>query len=242
MSEPTLETSGSYPHTLPAMDPTALTTRQLLREIETLSAIFQEKVTSINVRLEAMDKAQSLFHENLTRVPTEVDKAIAHLKELHEAWFIEKFTGVTASFIGINMRFDERDARAEQMIRAQEAALKIALDAAKEAVLQQNIALGEATSKAEAGFIKQMDQLMALFQAGMKTLDEKIGTAVKTSDDKIAAIEKQLTLVVGTGMGGESTRVRYQQNNAQNITVVGLIVMGLLTLASLVVAIMKVTQ
>src|ERR1700733_1748140 len=36
----------------------------------------------INTRLDAMDKAASLFQENLTRVPTDVDKQVTQLKSI----------------------------------------------------------------------------------------------------------------------------------------------------------------
>jgi len=38
-----------------------------------------------NTRIDAMDKAQALFHDDMTRVPTAVDRQIAQLKELVEA-------------------------------------------------------------------------------------------------------------------------------------------------------------
>jgi hypothetical protein len=57
----------------PIPDPTRLTTAQLYREIYNL----QDMLT---IRLDAMDKAQTIFSENLTRVPTDTDKQITHLK------------------------------------------------------------------------------------------------------------------------------------------------------------------
>ncbi len=54
-------------------DPSALTTAQLHRELNNLRE-------SILTRLEAMDKAMTLFQDNLTRVPTDTDKQIGNLK------------------------------------------------------------------------------------------------------------------------------------------------------------------
>src|SRR5688572_17684373 len=65
-------------------DPTLLTTQQLQREIATLKELMDAR---FETRLNAMDKAMNLFHDNITRVPTDTDKQISHLKELHERIF-----------------------------------------------------------------------------------------------------------------------------------------------------------
>ncbi len=66
---------------IPIPDPSVLTSDRLRREIDALREV-------VYTRLDAIDKATNLFQENLTRVPTDTDKQIQHLKELHD----EKFT------------------------------------------------------------------------------------------------------------------------------------------------------
>jgi hypothetical protein len=61
-------------------DPTELTTRLIRREMASHQQI-------IETRLNGMDKATELLNANVTRVPTETDKAISHLKELHDEKF-----------------------------------------------------------------------------------------------------------------------------------------------------------
>jgi hypothetical protein len=61
----------------PIPDPTTLTTNQLNAAILALKEL-------VVTRLDGMDKAMSLFNENITRVPTDTDKQIQHLKELHD--------------------------------------------------------------------------------------------------------------------------------------------------------------
>ena len=39
-------------------------------------------VLSLNVRIDAVEKASQVFQENLTRVPTEIDKQITALRSL----------------------------------------------------------------------------------------------------------------------------------------------------------------
>jgi len=73
-------TSNNAQDSRPVPDPTLLTTQQLTREIAALKEV-------IFTRLEGMDKAIFLFNENITRVPTDTDKQIQHLKELHDSKF-----------------------------------------------------------------------------------------------------------------------------------------------------------
>lgn len=210
----------------------------LLRELASLNAIFTERIQSIGVRLDAMDKAQALFHENLTRVPTEVDKAISHLKELHANVFRERFETVDERFTSVQVQFRELDKRTEQLARAGETALTAALNAQKEGAAQQYSAFGEATNKAELAFIKQIDQLVTLFQTGMKAFDEKVAMATKTTDDKIATLEKQLTLLIGTGVGRETQHTTQTTSSRDMVALIGLIIGALGMVGGIVIAVM----
>ena len=143
----------------PSPDPTLLTTEQLLREIEHLRAFLVG-------RLEAMDKAMVIFNENITRVPTDTDKQIQHLKELHD----EKFESIKIQFI-------ERDTRTEQTSRDSKVAVDAALQAAKEAVGEQNKSSALAIAKSEASTIKQIDQQGLLISTATKALEDKSHTS-----------------------------------------------------------------
>jgi len=58
----------------PVPDPTARTVEALAREIAGLKEV-------VFTRLDAMDRAQDLFREDLVRVPTATDKAVSNLRE-----------------------------------------------------------------------------------------------------------------------------------------------------------------
>ena len=85
---------------VPIPDPTLLTTQALIREIAALKEV-------VFTRLDGMDEAIRIFNANITRVPTDTDKQIQHLKELHD----EKFTASEDKFV-------ERDTRASQTLSA----------------------------------------------------------------------------------------------------------------------------
>jgi len=215
----------------PVPDPTVLTTAQLQREIAALKEV-------LSTRLDGMDRAMTLFAENIHRVPSETDRAIGQLKALHETLIRERFAATALQFASIQTQFAERDVRNEQMERKNDTALTAALNAAKEQVSQQNTAFAEATAKAETGFIKQIDQLITLFQNGIKSLDEKIGAAIKTSDDKIANLEKQLTMLVGTGMGQTVAQSSQQLRTTGTVGLLSLVAAVALGLAGIIVAVL----
>ena len=140
----------------PMTDPSFLTTQQLLREMESLKDL-------VFTRLDAMDKAMELFNANITRVPTETDKQISQLKELHD----EKFESVQTQFA-------ERDTRSDKLADLGQKALDAALLTAEKAVGKQSEAFAAATAKSETSFTKQIDAIVALLTEGLKRLDEKI--------------------------------------------------------------------
>lgn len=100
-------------------DPSELTTRQMLREIAMLKEL-------TGARQDAADKAAALFHEDLVRVPTAVDKAVMGLKDL-----------VFSEISRINAVTIEHFARIDTVFQAQvvtnDAAFKAQRDAARDA-------------------------------------------------------------------------------------------------------------
>jgi uncharacterized membrane protein len=163
--------TSDFPVNAPLVSPT---TAQLYREITNLHQL-------IDIRLDAMDKAVVLFNENLTRVPTDTDKQITHLREFLVSELSkvadvhnEKFTSVEAQFV-------ERDMRRNQSAMDSKTAIDAALQAAKEAV-----------GKSEISTTKQIDQQSSL-----------IHTTSQGLNDKIDDIKSRLTLIEGKGVGGD---------------------------------------
>jgi hypothetical protein len=117
----------------------------------------------LEARLDGMDRAMVLFSDNLTRVPTDTDKQVGHLKELHD----EKF-------LSIQKQFDERDVRTDQAAIATKIAVDAALQAQKEAAGAQNESNAAAIAKSEAATAKQIDGIVALLGGSNKASDEKI--------------------------------------------------------------------
>ena len=86
-----------------------------------------------------------------------------NLKTLHQ----EKFDSIAT-------QFQERDTRTEQTSRDSKVAVDAALQAAKEAVGEQNKSNALAIAKSEATFTKQIDQIGVLVTSMGKGFDDKV--------------------------------------------------------------------
>jgi hypothetical protein len=157
---------------LPVPDPTTLTTDQLRREIGALREILQTRISAIDARMD-------LIQQNLDRRHGDIISEVAHLRILHE----EKFHSIA-------IQFSERDTRTEQTSRDSKVAVDAALQAAKEAVGEQNKSSALAIAKSEAATTKQIDQIGVILNATASGLNDKI-------DD----IKNRLTLIEGRSKG-----------------------------------------
>jgi cation transport regulator ChaB len=133
----------------------------------------------IETRIDGNDRAITLLREIQTRFPSEADKGIEHLKELAE----EKFNS-------IQVQFKERDTRTEQSSKDSKVAVDAALQAAKEAVSEQNKSNALSASKSEAATTKLIDQLSV-----------NAVLSSKAADDKIGDLKDRLTLIEGRTVG-----------------------------------------
>jgi hypothetical protein len=137
-----------------------------------------------------MEKAVEVFHADLTRVPTLLDRSITGLRELLEQIVfteIEKLKGqldtnraeTAEKFAGVAAQFSERDTRTDQRAGDTKLAVDAAFAAAK-----------EATAKIEAGFTKQID--------GMVTI---IDTKTSNLDGRISDVKDMVTNMTGRSKG-----------------------------------------
>jgi hypothetical protein len=134
---------------LPIPDPTTLTTAALLREVAALKEVVQLADKRI---------------EDLLR--TEIALVLSKL---------EKSDSVSSErFDRIDVQFIERDKRTEQLSLASSTAIAAALQAAKEAVGEQNRSSALAIAKSENSTTEALRQLQTLFQTASKGTDDKI--------------------------------------------------------------------
>jgi predicted transcriptional regulator len=137
------------PGNIPNPDPSILTTAQLLRELANQKELVDATVGPIISRLDVMDRS--------------IDSKVTHLRELHD----EKF-------VSIDKQFDERDVRTDLLATGTKIAVDAALQAAKEAVGEQNKSSALAIAKSETATTKQIDQLQTLIQTNNDATNDKI--------------------------------------------------------------------
>ncbi len=151
----------------PVPDPTKLTTAAVDRAV----AQWHRDITAvreiIEARLDASDAATVLrlsvveqHHESMREVIT---AQIRHV----EAVSNERFANIATQFA-------ERDTRTVLAADESRVSLKAALDAAKEAVSEQNKANSLAIGKSEDATKERLDALSALMAASGKSLEDKI--------------------------------------------------------------------
>lgn len=202
-------------------DPSTLTTQQMHREVEAIrELVFREILAlekSLSTRMDAAEKATVLLHADMTGFPTDLDKEIAHLKELH-----------AERFDSIQTQFRERDTRTEQNARDTKVAVDAALQAAEKAVGKQQESFALATSKSEAATTKQIDQQGQL-----------ISTTTRGLAETIQDLKERLTRIEGSHSGREGNIDRRAEGSRYNVLVIGVVISALVGLTGIVIAILK---
>src|ERR1035437_8475476 len=191
-------------------DPTKLTTDQLMREIDTLKELLTVSINNLHGDVSALFNHQKA-------VPDQIVQEVKHLRELTEARLAEAAVATkllqastdrtpaqvdekiraladvhAERFSSIQTQFRERDVRTEQSSKDSKVAVDAALQAAKEAVGEQNEASSTAIGKSETATMKQIDQL------GMT-----IAAQAKTQDDKVNDLKERLAVLEGRGTGSK---------------------------------------
>ncbi len=173
---------------VPSPDPTVLTTQGLLQAIAALREILEARMDGQQAlaeqRVVSVDTAVKLLQGLVAQQPALVDAKLENLRILHE----EKFKSIQTQFL-------ERDVRAEGSAKDQKVAVDAALQAAKEAVGEQNKSSALAINKSETATNKQIEQMGLL-----------ITTATKGIDDKISDLKDRLTAIESGTLGGHKVK------------------------------------
>jgi hypothetical protein len=202
----------TYPSgSTPVPDPTILTTQQLYREIATSREILE-------TRLNAMDTATDINKNATDKIPAIIKSQVDQLRNVVE----ERFATVNEKFHSIDTQFKERDTRTEQSSKDSKVAVDAALQAAKEAVGEQNKSNALANAKMEAAFTKQIDQMITLITTTNKALDEKIND-LKGRMDR-----------------GEGQKLQTVETKGQQNWFIGLFIIGGLTVVSIIISIVAI--
>jgi hypothetical protein len=137
------------------------------RAVQALREVYDANLT-------ARDEAVRILHEDMVRVPTLLDRAEQNITALLRGE-IDKLEAVTNErFAAVSLRFGELEKRSKDLDEARATALAAALQAAKEAVGEQNRSNTTAISKSELAVGESIKQLQATFDAANRATNEKI--------------------------------------------------------------------
>lgn len=159
-------------------DPSPLTTQLVLREIQALKELLQTRIYGV-------EKGIEVAHEDITRFPTDVDKAVGAL---------EKVTALKIAYehqlADIQIKHIEKQFLWIEQVRIEQkrdtaTAVDAALKAAKEAVTEQNASNVLAINKSETATTKSMDQLAGL----VKTLGDSLNDKITDVKDRVIVVE-----------------------------------------------------
>lgn len=155
---------------------------------------------TINARLDAIDKATLVFSENLTRVPTAVDRAILQLRELLEAR-IHELESLRAldphQFAAIQETMAVLKATVNERFELNDGQIEKAFNAAKHAVAEQNSANAQAIAKSEINVAKSIDDLRTSLAILADNTEKRIEINRSGVNDKIDDIKARLTVMEG---------------------------------------------
>jgi hypothetical protein len=171
----------------PIPDPTVLTTQALAVAIQAL----EEKLTArqegmreaIEARLQAMDKANHLAEETVTRVPTLLDRARQDIQVL----FTEKIAGISRELMAMSELRDEKFVAIKEQFAEKDRAVSAAFASAEKAGDKQAASFAGQLTEVKGSLSKQVEQLSELLRATSASLDDKINDA----KDRLNRIEGQ---------------------------------------------------
>jgi len=221
---------------VPVPDPTEQTTIVIHRELETLTTLQAAKIDAIHARIDGIDRATVVFQDNLTRVPTEVDKAIDRLREIVTL----QVAGIEAQIQSNEARSRERaaemDLRLEQRFQssgvalaaasvAAEKAIAAALSAADRSVQSALAAASASVTKSDQSTEKRFESVeairLALAEAQTKLMPRIESEArMQSVIEKVADISTRFENVVGRSAGQASSQTTVITLSAIGVSVV----------------------
>jgi hypothetical protein len=196
--DPTLQASDGS-QWRPVQDPTFLTNNAIRLSEEKTAIIIDGKFTELQTQIDAWKTSSLKFEADLQRVPTSVTTEVGYLKELLvgqinalQALMLEKFSNVTG-------QFSQRDL-----------ALIAALQAAKEAVTENNKATAAAAAINTTNFGDSIKSLQNLF-----------GLSDNNTKSLIGVLAERITKLESIPLGVQQAMVTQQSDRTSTETHAG---------------------
>ena len=199
-----LASSGAFAQTGNVDDKAQELQRQLQATRDLLQAKGMEPtVRELATRIESVEKAVALAHDDLVRVPTNVDKAIGGLKEFLDERISANDRVGFEKFRGIAVQFTERDERAAQLVVQQKDAADKLAKASADNIAAALLAQKDTADKSEKSILISLAEQKTLLQADIGALNGTIND-LKSRIDRGEGQSKGTSDVWGyiVGVGG----------------------------------------
>lgn len=187
-------------------DPSVLSTDQLMRMLRAERDYTDGQVEVLQERLRGMDEATKVLHETVTRVPTDMQLAVGHLRDVMD----EKFGSV-------NTRFVLNDDRSKSEGVANEVKVNAAFAASKEASAKQDDANQKAIDKSEKTTKEVIDKNSLAAEAANKALADK----VEDQKDRTTRLEDRMTRQEARDIGRGEQRSESRDTGRYTATIIG---------------------
>lgn len=214
------------PNDAPSSDWATWITEQIQNGIENSRTLFEADLRAIDIKLTAIDKAASLFQENLFRVPTEVDKQVGNLKELHQVEIDVIRNDVAELRIQIGKQFQEAEARNEIYASNRRAAVAATFQTQKDLMDLQHKASEAAIAKAETHTADQIKSLAEIANTTTRAMDQKFADMAKSTDQKIADLVGRMDRSDGVAKGAQDNRNEKRLDTTSSIGLLAIIFAG----------------
>ena len=221
------------PLVIPNPDPSVMTRAKIDHDVNQVEMRLIERMDGIRgtfqARLDAIDKAAELFDVNLNRIPTTVDRQVGALETLTSAKMEDLTHTLLANrlltdekFNGVDRQFVERDVRVLQSAAAATTAVNAALQAAKEAVGEQNKSFTLSIDKSETATMKQIDALLVTSQ-----------TATAGLNSAISDVKDRLTRIEGQKIGAVDTTASQHTSASMTLSIIAAVISAIVAFSYL---------
>jgi hypothetical protein len=169
------------PSSRPDPDPTVRTTEQLMREVGNLEKLMGNLEKILLSRIEAIEQATKVAHDDLVRVPTQVDKAISGFRDVING----QFQTVDQKFANIDHVFYERDKQTAISAEALRDRMESTLAMQEKSRTERAASFALSIDKSEKGTQKAIEDLKTLLYSTTSGLESKLNDL----KDRVAAMD-----------------------------------------------------
>lgn len=193
---------------------------------DNLRKLFEADLRVIGVRIDCIEKSTTSFEDRITRVPTEVDKQVGHLREL----LMSEIDNMKQMVLGIHGRIDrqlkEIEERSETYARNRRESVTATFASQRELNDAHDRASAEAITKAEIATKDQIKALSDIRESTTKALEQKIEDSNKRFETILATLTSRMDRSEGNMLGAQHNRDDARGNIMLAISV-GVFILGI---------------